>query len=309
MEKPVLVVMAAGMGSRYGGLKQIDPVGPDGEIIMDYSIYDAKRAGFEKVIFVIKHEIEAEFREVIGNRIEKNIKVEYAFQQLDQLPAGYTVPEGREKPWGTTHAILSAKDLINGPFVAINADDYYGPEAFKTIFDFLSEQKQDSAKEHFGMIGYLIENTVTDSGSVARGICQKDSEGFLSAIVERTKIEKTADGARFTEDDGKTWEPLPKGTLVSMNFWGFDDRFMETAEKEFSAFLDENLPKNPMKCEYLLPFTVDGMIKSDKADVKVLQSSDRWYGVTYQEDKPGVVNALKEKHEEGVYPTPLWENM
>lgn len=309
MEKPVLVVMAAGMGSRYGGLKQIDPVGPDGEIIMDYSIYDAKKAGFEKVIFIIKHEIEEDFREVIGNRMEKNIQVEYAFQQLEQLPAGYSVPEGREKPWGTTQAILSAKDLIHGPFVAINADDYYGPEAFKTIYDFLVAQQQDESKAHFGMIGYLIENTVTDSGTVARGICQQDNNGYLTAIVERTKIEKTATGARFTEDDGKTWEDLPKGTLVSMNFWGFDEKFIQAAEKEFSSFLDTNLPKNPLKCEYLLPFTVDNMIKSGAADVKVLQSSDRWYGVTYQEDKPGVVKALKEKHEEGVYPTPLWGNM
>lgn len=309
MEKPVLVVMAAGMGSRYGGLKQIDPIGPDGEIIMDYSVYDAKQAGFEKVIFIIKHEIEDAFKEAIGNRMEKNIQVEYAFQQLGQLPAGYTVPEGREKPWGTTHAVLSAKHLINGPFVAINADDYYGPDAFKTMFNFLSNPPADTAKQHFSMMGYRIENTVTDKGSVARGVCQADANGFLTAIVERTRIEQTAAGARFTEDDGKTWQDLPQGTLVSMNFWGFGPEFLEAAEEGFGKFLDANLPLNPLKCEYLLPFTVDNMIKAGQADVKVLESGDRWYGVTYKEDKPGVMQAIAEKHAAGLYPSPLWGNM
>lgn len=307
MEKPVLVVLAAGMGSRYGGLKQIDPVGPGGEVIIDYSIYDAVQAGFEKVVFIIKHEIEEEFKEVIGNRMQKNVQVEYAFQQLEQLPAGYTVPEGRVKPWGTTHAVLATKGVVNGPFAVINADDYYGPEAFKTIYKFLSQPKPQDGKDHFCMIGYHIENTVTDNGTVARGVCQANAEGYLTAIVERTKIEQTAAGARFTEDDGATWTDLPKGTLVSMNFWGFNQDFIRAAEEGFPAFLDANLPINPQKCEYLLPFTVDGMIKAEKADVKVLSSADKWYGVTYKEDKPGVVKALADKHAAGIYPTPLWK--
>ncbi len=309
MNKPVLVVLAAGMGSRYGGLKQIDPVGPDGEVIIDYSIYDAVQAGFEKVVFIIKHEIEKDFKEAIGNRIAKNIQVEYAFQQLDQLPAGFTVPEGREKPWGTTHAVLAAKSVIDGPFAVINADDYYGPEAFKNIFAFLSQPKADNGKHHYCMVGYRVENTVTDHGTVARGVSQADENGYLKNIVERLKIEKTATAARFTEDDGKTWTDLPAGTLVSMNFWGFDENFIASAEKRFAAFLEANVPVNPMKCEYLLPFSVDNMIQAGEADVKVLESSDIWYGVTYKEDKPGVMQALAEKHKSGLYPTPLWENM
>lgn len=309
MEKPVLVVMAAGMGSRYGGLKQIDPVGPEKELIIDYSLYDAKRAGFEKVIFIIKHEIEKDFKEAIGDRIAQNVEVAYAFQQLEQLPAGYSIPEGRKKPWGTTHAVLAAKDLIKGPFAAINADDYYGPEAFKAIYDFLTQPQPDTEKRHYAMVGYLIENTVTDKGSVARGVCVADENGYLMDIVERLKVEKTKTGAEYTEDDGKTWTELPAGTLVSMNYWGFDGSFLDFAEEHFAKFLDKNLPVNPLKCEYLLPFSVDQMIKSGAADVKVLESKDRWHGVTYKEDKPDVVATLAEKHKAGLYPTPLWPNM
>lgn len=306
MKKPVLVVLAAGMGSRYGGLKQMDPVGPSGEVILDYSVFDAKRAGFEKVVFIIKKAIEKDFREVIGSRIEPNIEVAYALQEMDKLPAGYTVPEGREKPWGTTHALLCAKDLIDGPFAVINADDYYGPAAYQTLYDFLMQPKQADGKHHFGMVGYRIENTVTDKGSVARGVCEADANGFLTRIVERTKVEQTASGARFTEDDGQSWTDLPTGTLVSMNFWGLDPGFLDYAEAAFPAFLDENLPKNPQKCEFLLPGTIDGMLHTGAADVRVLQSTDRWYGVTYREDKPGVMAALAKKHTDGLYPTPLW---
>ncbi len=309
MEKPVLVVLAAGMGSRYGGLKQIDPVGPDGEVIIDYSIYDAKKAGFEKVVFIIKHAIEEDFKEVIGRRMEKNIQVEYAFQELDDLPAGVSVPEGRQKPWGTTHAVLAARGLINGPFAVINADDYYGPAAYKTIYDFLCAQQQDCGKEHFGMVGYRIENTVTDKGTVARGVCQADADGYLVTIAERLKIAKAESGAKYTENDGQSWIDLPAGTLVSMNFWGFSERFMAMAGDSFPAFLAANLAQNPQKCECLLPATVDEVIKTGRADVKVLESSDRWYGVTYKEDKPEVVQMLKDKHAAGVYPTPLWQNM
>lgn len=309
MEKPVLVVMAAGMGSRYGGLKQIDPVGPNGEVIIDYSIYDAVKAGFEKVIFIIKHEIEKEFHEAIGDRISKQIQVEYAFQDINNLPQGYTVPQGRTKPWGTTHAIMSISKLVKGPFAAINADDYYGPHAYKTLYDFLSAPKPQDGKAHYAMVSYHVENTVTDNGTVARGISQADENGFLTAIVERLKVEKTKTGARFTEDDGKNWTDLPAGTLVSMNFWGLDTSFIEAGEARFPAFLDENIPQNPEKCEYLLPYTVDTLIKAGEADVKVLSSTDRWYGVTYKEDKPGVMQAIAQKHAEGLYPTPLWENM
>lgn len=301
------MVLAAGMGSRYGGLKQMDPVGPDGEVIIDYSVYDAMKAGFKKVVFIIKREMENDFREIIGNKIAKYIEVSYVFQQLEDVPAGYAVPEGRVKPWGTTHAVLAAKGEVDGPFAVINADDYYGPEAYRVLYEFLSQPPAGDGKEHFAMVGYLIENTVTDKGSVARGVCEADENGYLKSIVERLKIEKTEAGARFTEDDGATWQDLPSGTLVSMNFWGLDPAFLQSAEEGFPVFLDKNLPENPMKCEYLLPTTVDGLIKADKADVKVLKSHDVWYGVTYKEDKPGVVAAIAEKHNKGQYPTPLWK--
>ncbi len=306
MDKPVLLVMAAGMGSRYGGLKQIDPVGPNGEKILDYSVYDAKKAGFEKVVFVIKRAIEQDFREAVGRRIEQNIEVAYAFQELDMLPPGFAVPPGREKPWGTTHAVLAAGDIIHGPFAVINADDYYGPAAYRVMYGYLSAPAAPGGKGRYAMVGYRIENTVTEHGTVARGVCQASAEGFLTGIVERLKIDKTEDGARFTEDDGQSWTPLPAGTLVSMNFWGFDAGFMASAARCFSPFLAENLPKNPLKCEYLLPFTVDGMIRGGAADVKVLQSSDVWYGVTYKEDKPAVQAAIAQKHAQGLYPAPLW---
>lgn len=309
MEKPVLVVLAAGMGSRYGGLKQIDPVGPDGEVIIDYSLYDAKKAGFEKVIFIIKHEIEEDFKRVIGSRIEKDMEVAYAFQQLEDLPAGYSVPEGRVKPWGTTHAVLAARDLIHGPFAVINADDYYGPEAYKVLYEFLSTPSPADGKQHYAMVGYRVENTVTDHGTVARGVSRANAEGYLTDIVERTKIEKTATGARFTEDEGQTWTDLPAGTLVSMNFWGLQDGFLKLAEQDFPAFLDKNVPENPLKCEALLPNYVGELIGQEKADVKVLESRDVWYGVTYKEDKPGVMQALAAKHQSGQYPTPLWDSL
>ena len=308
MKKPVLVVLAAGMGSRYGGLKQIDPVGPGGEVIIDYSIYDAKQAGFEKVIFIIKHAIEEDFKSVIGERIKNDMEVAYAFQELDDLPADYTVPEGRVKPWGTTHAVLAAKNLIDGPFAVINADDYYGPEAYKVLYDFLSQPPAADGKQHYAMVGYHIENTVTDNGTVARGLCQADDNGYLTGIVERTKVEKTNAGARFTEDNGQSWTDVPGGTLVSMNFWGFFPELLELAQRDFPKFLDENVPKNPEKCEALLPNYVGELVQSGTADVKVLESGDVWYGVTYKEDKPGVMQSLAQKHRSGQYPTPLWPN-
>lgn len=307
MKKPVLVVMAAGMGSRYGGLKQIDPVGANGQLIVDYSIFDARRAGFETVVFIIKHEIEADFKEAIGNRLSKTMEVKYVFQQLDNLPAGYAVPEGRVKPWGTSHAILSAKDVIDGPFAVINADDYYGPEAFKVVFDYLSKHDDKDGMYEFSMVGYMLENTVTEHGHVARGVCVENADNYLENVTERTRIEKTATGAKFTEDDGATWTELAGNTVVSMNLWGFTRSFIDETEKRFKAFLDDAIKTNPLKSEYFLPTVVSQLVEEGKARVKVLRSADKWYGVTYKEDKPVVMAAIQEKTEAGIYPANLWE--
>lgn len=306
MKKPVLIVMAAGMGSRYGGLKQIDPVGPDSEVILDYSVYDAMRAGFDEVIFIIKHAIEKDFKEVVGKRLEKQLKVHYAFQELDDLPEGYSVPEGRVKPWGTSHAIRAARDIIDGPFAVINADDYYGPEAFREIYNYLSSTRDDD-KLRYAMVGYFVKNTVTEAGSVARGVCQYDADNFLTTVVERTRLEKDGENARFTEDDGATWTEIPGDTLVSMNFWGFSKSILKAIEDGFPAFLDKTLVQNPMKGEYLLPTTVNMLLQAGKATVKVLYSRDKWYGVTYHDDRAGVAEAMKAKHASGLYPTPLWK--
>ena len=306
MEKPALAILAAGMGSRYGGLKQIDPVGANGELIIDYSIYDAIRAGFRKVIFIIKREIEDDFNQLIRGRAGRYVDTACAYQELSDLPPGYAVPEGRTKPWGTAHALFAAQKLIKGPFAVINADDYYGPSAFKTIYEWLAAQKTDRAKNHFAMVGYRIENTVTESGSVARGICQADGEGFLTSIMERGMVEKAAAGARFSEDGGKTWALIMPGTLVSMNFWGLSEGFFDDSELAFSDFLKKNLPSNPQKCEYLLPSEINSQIQSGKADVKVLESFDTWHGVTYRKDREDVMRAMSEKHAKGEYPTPLW---
>lgn len=307
MNKPVLVVMAAGMGSRYGGLKQIDPVGNHGQLIIDYSIFDARRAGFETVVFIIKHEIEEPFKEAIGNRLSKVMNVKYAYQQLDNLPAGYSVPEGRTKPWGTSHAILSAKDVIDGPFAVINADDYYGAEAFEVIYNYLLNNPDRDGKYEYAMVGYLLENTVTENGHVARGICVANADGYLDSVTERTHIEKTATGAKYTEDDGKTWTELAGDTIVSMNLWGFTESFLSETQARFAAFLDDALKTNPLKGEYFLPSVVSQLIAEDKAQVKVLHSRDKWYGVTYKEDKPVVEQAIADMTARGVYPDNLWE--
>ena len=307
MKKPVLVVMAAGMGSRYGGLKQIDPVGSHGQLIIDYSIYDAVRAGFETVVFVIKHEIEDAFKEAIGSRMEKICNVKYAYQELTDLPEGYSVPEGRSKPWGTCHAILAARKIVDGPFAVVNADDYYGPDAFKTIYDYLSTHEDSEGCYEFSMVGYLLGNTVTEHGHVARGVCVEDENNYLVSVTERTRIEKDGENARFTEDDGKTWEPLAGDTIVSMNLWGLSASFMAEAEARFGAFLDKALAENPLKGEYFLPSVISALIEEGKARAKVLRSADKWYGVTYQADKPVVVAAIAEKTAAGVYPDKLWE--
>ena len=298
--------MAAGMGSRYGGLKQIDPVDEQGHIIMDFSIFDAKRAGFEKVVFIIKKEIEEDFKESIGKRMEKVMDVAYAYQDLHNIPEGFEVPEGRVKPWGTAHAVLSAIDDIDGPFAVINADDYYGKDAFQVIYDYLSTHEDDD-KYRYTMVGYQLKNTVTDNGHVARGICEIDENGKLVSITERTKIQKFEDRIAFTEDDGQTWTDVDKDTLVSMNMWGFTRSILEEIKKEFPAFLEKGLKENPMKCEYFLPSVVSDLLAQDKATVEVLSSKDKWYGVTYKEDKPVVVAAIKKLKEEGLYPEKLWE--
>ena len=305
MKKPVLVIMAAGMGSRYGGLKQIDPVDPQGQIIMDFSLYDARKAGFEKAVFIIKKENEALFRECVGDRVSRYMDVAYVFQDIENIPEGYEVPEGRVKPWGTGHAVLSCIDEVDGPFAVINADDYYGSRAFQLIYDYLTAHEDDD-KFRYTMVGYILKNTLTENGHVARGICQVDENGFLADIHERTRIIKTETGAAYTEDDGKTWIPVSPESLVSMNMWGFSASILSMLKEKFPDFLEENLKKNPMKCEYFLPFVVDELLKEGRATVQVLKTEDRWYGVTYQEDKETVVNAIQMLKNQGIYPENLW---
>ena len=305
MKKPVLVIMAAGMGSRYGGLKQLDPVGNHGQLIIDYSIYDARRAGFETVIFVIKPEIEADFKAAIGDRVSKAMDVKYVYQLKEDLPEGYAVPSCRTKPWGTAHAALAARDIVAGPFAVINADDYYGPEAYQEIYDYLNTHADGDMYE-YAMVGYLLKNTVTENGTVARGVCEETGDHYLTQVTERTKIEK-GEPPRFTEDDGATWTELPGDTIVSMNLWGFTRSFLDEALARFPAFLDKTLAENPEKGEYFLPSVVSQLIDEGKARVKVLRSEDKWYGVTYREDKPAVMAAIAEKTASGLYPDQLWE--
>lgn len=307
MEKPVLVIMAAGMGSRYGGLKQIDPVDDEGHIIMDFSMYDARKAGFEKVVFIIKKENEKDFRESVGDRISKYMEVSYVFQDVNDIPDGYAVPEGRTKPWGTGHAILSCRDVVDSSFAVINADDYYGAEAFKLIYDYLAAHGDDE-KYRYTMVGYKLGNTVTDNGHVARGICDMNECGELVAIHERTRIEKRNGGIAYTEDDGETWIPVSEDTIVSMNMWGFTNSILKELKDRFPAFLDRGLEENPVKCEYFLPAVVSRLLEEDKAKVAVLASADKWYGMTYKEDKPVVAAAIQKMKDEGVYPKNLWED-
>ncbi len=306
MVKPVLVVMAAGMGSRYGGLKQINPVGKNGELIIDYSVFDAKKAGFETVVFIIKHEDEQIFKQAIGNRLSSHINVKYAYQQLCDLPSGFELPKDRKKPWGTAQAVLSAKQHINGPFAVINADDFYGWQAFKKIYDYLLQNYNNSDTYNYAMIGYILKNTVTDFGHVARGVCTVNNSGYLDNIVEHTRIEVDNDKICFTQDNGQTWENIDENSIVSMNMWGFGNSFLTELENRFADFLNTNLSINPLKCEYFLPGVVDALLKEKKATVKVLASEDKWFGVTYKEDKCVVVNAISQKIKEGIYPENLW---
>ena len=300
MKNPELVIMAAGMGSRYGGLKQIDPVDDQGHIIIDYSIYDAIKAGFRDITFIIKRAIEKDFREVLDKHLAgKNVNVKYVFQELDKLPEGYSVPDGRVKPWGTAHAILCCLGTVDAPFAVINADDYYGANAFKKIYDFLANTN-DEGKYHYAMVGYRIKNTVTEQGTVARGVCTPNADGMLEKIVERTKIGVDGDRIYFTDDGVDT--DLDPETLVSMNLWGFTPSYINECKKRFPAFLDENLAKNPEKCEFFLPSVVSDLIAEGLADVKVLDNTDKWYGVTYKEDKVKVVEAFRSLKAAGVYP-------
>ena len=305
-KKPVLVVMAAGMGSRYGGLKQIDPVGSHGEAILDYSIYDAYEAGFRTAVIIIKEAIKKDFMDTVGARLANSpMEIRYAYQELTCIPEGFTVPEGRTKPWGTCHAVYCAKDAIDGaPFAVINADDYYGKSAFRTVYERLSKAA-DGEKYDFCMVGYHLGNTVTDHGSVARGVCTADGNGYLADIVERLRIEKYENGIHFTED-GENWTDLNEDTIVSMNMWGFTPAFLEEIGKRFPAFLTVDVPKNPQKAEFFLPFLVSSLLEAGKATVQVLSSADKWYGVTYAADKPMVVAALKAMADNGLYPDGLW---
>lgn len=303
MNKPVLVVLAAGMGSRYGGLKQIDALGGNGEAILDYSIFDAYQAGFRTAVILIKEAIREDFMATVGKRLASSpMEIRYAYQELNKLPAGYSVPEGRVKPFGTGHAIICAGEEVgNAPFVVINADDFYGRTAFQKMYEFLS-----AATDPFDycMVGYELGKTVTDNGSVARGVCSTDAQGNLTTITERTRIEKYPGGIHFTED-GETWTDLPADTTVSMNFMGFMPSFLEEATELFPKALDEILAKNPLKGEYFLPAIVQQMLTEGRATMKVLTSPDKWYGVTYAADKPVVVAALKKMTEDGIYPEKL----
>ncbi len=303
MKKPVLVIMAAGMGSRYGGLKQMDPVGPCGELILDYSLFDAKRAGFERAVIIIKKENEKDFREVLGDRVSRYMQIDYAYQSLDGIPESFSIPEGRIKPWGTGHAVLSALEAVDGaPFCAINADDYYGREAFQLCYDHLSNLKNDG---DICMVGYLLKNTLSETGSVARGVCTLNEENCLSDLKERTHIISTVDGPMFTED-GKMYELLSPETVVSMNMWGFPGAFMQRLKEGFPKFLETKVPLNPMKAEYYLPGAVDDELNAGSATARVYTTPDKWFGVTYREDRPQVVEALRRMTGEALYPAPMW---
>ncbi len=306
MNKPILLIMAAGMGSRYGGLKQLDKVDSEGNKIIDFSIYDAKRAGFGKVIFIIKKENENDFKEAVGDRIENSIPVEYVYQDLKNIPEGAEVPEGRVKPWGTAHAVLSAKEALDASFAVINADDFYGREAFKKICEFLTDHPEPENTE-YAMVSFILRNTLTDNGYVSRGICSLDQAGFLQDVTERTRIVRNGEGAAYSEDEGETWIPLRGDESVSMNIWGFSLSFIPELEKAFSAFMEglKETP-DPLKAECYLPKVVDDLIKENKASVQVLNSSEKWFGVTYKEDRPFVMESIKGLKDKGIYPERLW---
>lgn len=302
MNEPTLVIMAAGMGSRFGGLKQITPVDDAGHKIIDFSLFDAYRAGFRKVAFIIKHEIEADFKEHVGRRMEKYFDVTYVYQQLEKIPEGFSVPEERVKPWGTGHAVACLAGAVDGPFAVINADDFYGPTAYRVIFDFL---QQDLPANCYAMVSFPVRNTLSDNGSVSRGICTVEN-GQLVTVTERTKIIRRGENAAYTED-GETYTEFSGDTPVSMNFWGFRKGILDRLQKDFPAFLQASLPVNPLKCEYALPTVVDNQLKDGGAAVRVLSTPDTWFGVTYPEDLPSVKSAIAKLKENGTYPEKLWK--
>ena len=306
MSDPVLVIMAAGMGSRYGGLKQIDPVGVHGEKIIDFSLFDARRAGFKKALFIIKEELLPDFQEAVFQKASQYLEIDWVFQKLQDVPEGVTIPEGRVKPWGTGHAALTAARVLgDAPYAVINADDFYGREAFEKMYQFLKNAR-DGERMDFAMVGYYLKNTVTENGYVSRGVCHTEN-GMLRSITERTHIEKREEGIAYTEDGGQTWTQLSPDAVVSMNLLGFTPGFTPTLEEDFRRFFREDVPKNPEKAEFFLPFVVNDLLAQDRAQVTVLSSSDKWYGVTYKEDKETVVAAIRAMTEAGVYPSPLWK--
>lgn len=302
MREPTLVIMAAGMGSRFGGLKQITAVDDFGHAIIDYSLFDARRAGFKKIAFIIKHEIEESFKATVGSRMEKYFDVQYVYQQLDKLPEGYEIPEGREKPWGTGHAVLCCRGIVDGPFAVINADDFYGKGAYEAIYKFLSEERPAS---EYAMVGYKLKNTVTENGHVARGICEIEN-GYLKGITERTHIEKRGADAAYTED-GVSFVPVSGDVTVSMNFWGFSTQMLDELKARFPAFLDKGISENPLKCEYFLPFVANEQLEEGLATVRILDCNETWYGMTYREDLESVKNAIAAMRNDGIYPDKLWE--
>ena len=301
MNQPTLVILAAGMGSRYGGMKQIDGVGNHGEPIIEFSIYDARQAGFENVVLIIKREHEEAFKQALTNKLEGKINVRFAYQDMCNIPEEFTVPEGRVKPWGTTHALLACKGIVDGPFAIINADDFYGRDAYKVIYDFLTSEVKDN---QYAMVGYPCINTLTDNGTVTRGLCQEDENKCLASIVEIQKIAKK-DGHAVYEDNGE-WKEISDNSLVSMNFWGFTPAIFKDMEEIFTKFLQEHLEENPLKCEHVIPTAVGTLVAENKCSVKMLSSKDAWFGVTYKEDKPNVMQKIQEMKDAGIYPDQLW---
>lgn len=308
MQEPVLVILAAGMGSRYSkqsGLKQVDSLGPCGEKIIDYSLFDAREAGFGRVVFIIKEEHLGLFQESVFSKVERYMDVGYVFQKLEDVPAGCTVPKGREKPWGTGHAALTAaRTLGDAPYAVINADDFYGREGFRQMYQFLKNAKEGDSAD-FAMVGYYLRNTVTENGFVSRGVCEVENH-MLKSVTERTHIEKRGDKIAYTEDGGESWVPLSDDTVVSMNFWGFTPAFTAALERDFARLFQTDVPQNPLKAELFLPFVVNDLLAEKKARVTVLTSADKWYGVTYQADKTQVAEGIRSLTEQGVYPSPLW---
>lgn len=304
MNDPVLVVMAAGMGSRYGGLKQLEALGPKGEILMDYSVYDAVRAGFSEVVFVIRRDFEEEFVQRIGRRWQDRVRCHYAYQELEALPSGFVLPQGRTRPWGTGQAVLAARDYISGPFAVINADDFYGPESYRAMHRFLTGEKRQE-KPALGLCVWQLGDTLSDHGTVSRGVCRLDGDQGLSDIREIRKIEKTSDGARFWEEEAKAYTELAAATPVSMNFWGLPASYLDMLDLAFTEFLEEEAPKDPLDAEYLLPMTIGRHLAEGHVTVHTMPAGRMWYGVTYRQDKPRVQEALAKLTQEGIYPCPL----